>query len=848
MDTAADSDEDFDVPAENCDNSTDSENETDYGSKKQRKKPKETVENRKRKKKTKPIIGFAHYKKYNTRGKTKNALGASILSRVYKKYFPKKPAGTHQSCPICRIKFHKSYDQRHLLKKHSELFFADLKLKHVSSGQFKFYCQRLLSLESEAAPKSFTENKCNIVYGCDYCLESVIRNDQFLVHLVRHHYNVLKQKLIQLQGNPNQDKAEELSEMVANRPKRKRNENCESDTATKLSCLGRVENVDIKVEPGLSAPVEWHDDDEADLLTHSSEIFGIQDASKSLVKDLVSLIRPHLSRIALSNNFECQLCQFVYSPWDCSTHFCTNHPEVLFEHIKLPHVSNEQFVNCCRYAITAELCFVATETEKGLPCPYCSDSVIFHQNESTHQLRFHLVVAHAEILQERIISIQNSGNIDSLALLGSNSEQSRARPSSKSQKCSNWLRFLDLCKTVQEKDNDDSNKWKCTLCNAAKLTLNPPRHFLAEHPETLFESYRPENITDKQFQTLCSNVLYTESEKTIKYETNVKGRYAYKCHLCDVKCMWSENKTWHLASKHFDVLEQSLLMAKNVEENLSSECKIVKKAGIRDRTKFLLSKCLQARLEYPRFTKYLVAVRNKHRCVFCKTYSTRGTSFMEHLVEQHVNEVFKDMQLEGVSTDQFRFCCEQFLKSEVDLGQRETGSDLQCNYCKTEVKTEIGFRCHLVDKHYELMEEGLVRLQTEEAWICNETDCSVNKKRKIEYEEPTTAEANDKSFEDINEDSIEETNEDIDEESIEDPNKDLFEESNEKITEESHYETNEEVEANDTAEVECESDFIEDDEIEMDASKPKPVETVGLLSKLFGSKMDGLEPDMFDID
>lgn len=126
------------------------------------------------------------------------SLQNTTLAKVYDKYFPDKHATGMLKCPVCNYKFRWINGKRHLVKNHSELFFASVKLDNLTEEQFRLSCAKLLNLESATHSKTKAPDG-RAIYGCDYCQQTIHRIDQFLLHLVHKHYDILAKTLIRLQ-------------------------------------------------------------------------------------------------------------------------------------------------------------------------------------------------------------------------------------------------------------------------------------------------------------------------------------------------------------------------------------------------------------------------------------------------------------------------------------------------------------------------------------------------------------------------------------------------------------------------------------------------------------------------
>lgn len=206
---------------------------------------------------------FAHFKKFQR----KKGNYDSHISSIYHSYFPNKPTSRQLYCPVCNYQCYWQNGKRHMVKKHSELFLASVKLDSVSEQEFRLCCAKLMNLEPNS--HSRTKKKGREIFGCGYCQEAIQRKDQFLMHLMHKHYNVLSEKLIGLQndlkaGGREAKKTKRKKAVI--KPKRTKRQN-------KISNMNQVEipkvclyeptcteNVDIKVDPDLLEDLDYSED------------------------------------------------------------------------------------------------------------------------------------------------------------------------------------------------------------------------------------------------------------------------------------------------------------------------------------------------------------------------------------------------------------------------------------------------------------------------------------------------------------------------------------------------------------------------------------------------------------
>lgn len=403
-----------------------------------------------------------------------------------------------------------------------------------------------------------------------------------------------------------------------------------------------------------------------------------------------------------TDHYECLLCNSLVKRADrqylntfMSRHLAVRHVELYFDKIKHKSLDSYQFAKYCDQAVITELGQkIELEAGNRAQCPHCTFT--YNGNNTNCTLRFHMLRTHYEILKKKVARLQKGENIDTLMY---------ELVSKRRSLCKNWKRFCERYKDYTELVN---KKYVCKLCKA-RLSGNAVKiHLVTRHPETLFLAGKNSETTSSDRQTfhqLCSDVLDGETKlgKKVKY----KGIVGYKCHICKSKFRHRHSFTYHLANKHYSILEKNLNSRKAGFPTIPK----VKKKKIRNSQ---FSTAVQILSEFCTNFSSKIAGSRKTKCILCNgTFYSNLTR--RHFATKHVEKLFAPVKLENVTDELFGVCCRKLIRSQFVGTRLEIGLKIsyKCKYCPFLAKNSDYWKYHLVVTHYDTMKEILVRLQTD---------------------------------------------------------------------------------------------------------------------------------------
>lgn len=696
------------------------------------------------------------------------------FDKIFKTIFPNvtKYSEKEQKCPVCRIRLHRANCRAHLVEKHPDLVFSKFKLDTCTQERFKLCCSQLLNLELRTAQRKESV-RGNPVYGCDYCQESIQRTHQFRLHLTNKHFSILKDQLIDLQSNSGKYSISELADLETVKFKRKpgRNSNLNLENAEEAEIPGSslfnltayqetkkknaANGIDVlKLVYSNFYPPSKPEEKEQEC-PDCKQKFHRDNGKRHLVTDHADIVFADFKQEYLTEeqfklcctkvmNLECELadqdklngrpiykCRYCQDTIQRTQQY---HLHLVYKHFNELRDKLEDLQQDPGQYTAAEMAKCTVEQEKGAPksrkkkdkTPIEKDGNDKPEVEELAQ-DGNSVIKLEPASPEGSIEWSEAEEPD-YASDSDLADKNQIEIDSKSKnldgrsKCTNWKRLQDFCETVFETDrNVTGTKFKCLLCCNITPLFNRRGHLIREHPETLFETCKPKNITDDQFHNLSMNVLVAEVLKGEKIQCDNKRGSAFRCHLCNINCACRDNFRYHLASKHFQILKEIFITAKDKHPNLLLECKIRgdrPAGGRRKRGKYILSK---TRSDLSKFDlkclKYSTVHGEQRKCSFCSCFTTGKDNFLHHVLDQHVEHIFREIQLEGVTNEQFGKCWEQIFTSELDLGCKVgLGKEYKCYYCESPFKESTNLKLHLVSKHLDMIEDNVVRLQNEQVW------------------------------------------------------------------------------------------------------------------------------------
>lgn len=589
-------------------------------------------------------------------------------------------------CSLCRYLAPLCNPQGHLLNEHPETLFENCKPGTFTPEEFHALCVNILNEEVSKCKWVRAVNKSK-AFECHICSLKIFTRNNVRYHLASRHYNMLVENLVKNQNN------------------------------------NLLKTVQI---------ITYSHGHLRSRSNSKKNLFTIRRNMSTEQQKLANVINQNvIQKGDDSDQAECRIC---HTSWNqprskanrrIRKHFVLNHAEQLFDQTKLAHVTTEDFKFYCKHALSVEMSYsklVKQDVgEHSIICKYCDF-------KSKHDdFRYHIAIKHYKIMEGKITTLQEEGNIDSLR----KTELPKIRETQEKSNCKNWNRLNLTCKTSFILVPDKPGKLQCLLCKQLAQAANPRMHLVAHHPETLFENSKPRaNLTPEKFRVLCKNILYGESNLSQRIAGNTKTTRCYKCHLCKLKTHHTMFLRYHIASKHFTILQEKLLKMNDEEIQLQLEQGRVSKPVKRTRsTKDALgNKLLQ---------RYCNVWKNKVKCTICKGEFPETVTVLEHFVDVHLDSVFAEMKLNEVTNQQFKICCTQLMGKEAS--SRIGKSLYKCQHCKAvNIETQKELRYHLVNQHFTIMEEALVRLQTNQVWKrkgerdCEKASESFTKRRKIE--------------------------------------------------------------------------------------------------------------------
>lgn len=443
-------------------------------------------------------------------------------------------------------------------------------------------------------------------------------------------------------------------------------------------------------------------------------------------------------------------------------HLILTHPETLFEPDRLPKLTLEQFTICCKHALNRLL--IQGKQNSGrqgfFRCPFCNKNV-----RSSPYFQQHVVRMHSESVRAEIANVQTSTDPKEILSLSI----PRTMPNFTVSKCKIWHQFSKLCKTFYVTTTARKVK-KCKLCNENVLERSLSTHLIQYHPETLFENYKPSEWSTEKFQDNCKKLLQLEMTRGKQVKT-------YKCCFCPAKRPSGESFRYHLASNHLQNLWEKLV---NLMGGKSSKNLIAVEAQIEEMNDEgivstpTVSRNPKLRSQVPKTiqiskvtvqaegnkskakpkkktssqtlaTDLVVRLREKlfgvisfsdiHRCKICNE-SFKNRSFAKiHMIDTHADKLFVDMQLKNVTAENFQYCCDQLLKIEVKRSPRfyegKPPGKKKCLYCGEFIVGYHHLRYHFFIKHFEIMEEKLIRLQTQKEWLYKGDMVGIKRRRRL---------------------------------------------------------------------------------------------------------------------
>lgn len=500
--------------------------------------------------------------------------------------------------------------------------------------------------------------------------------------------------------------------------------------------LERIETMPIKAEqvdePSAdsdSQENDWLPDDndfQSDSLSDNQDLDSpkektLQKAKPVLNSDLVQQLsktaNEYLQKHPTSaNRYQCLLCDKLIIPTPSRAsfhsvvvfHVAMDHVEEFFMNIKCKNLGDSQFAKICQFALRSEFHPARQfETGRKIVCTKCN----FTCSSKTHRtFRMHLLKNHRNILEQKILGLQkeliSKEPVEVEQHLNKRLPQHQLVPS----KCKHWKQFNHTTKTFFKNH-------QCTLCGVSLSEKCFRLHLVRFHPETFFESSGTWDIVNKeQFHDLCDHVIESEANLAIRVELSGHhkkyGINGYECHLCGVGSYENLNKfIYHLASNHFRTLEEKLKQLVEDSNRDVSKLKAQNIGRIRGKSKFSTSYVVRFK-NCDNFCEQL-ANGSKLKCIFCNdTFSAK--SRRNHFIRHHLEKVFEEMKLNSVSESQFKMCCSEIIDREFATDRKT----FMCRYCNKRVwqSTQAAVKYHLVRFHFEILEEHLVRLQTDRIW------------------------------------------------------------------------------------------------------------------------------------
>lgn len=394
-------------------------------------------------------------------------------------------------------------------------------------------------------------------------------------------------------------------------------------------------------------------------------------------------------------------------------HLIKYHVEEFFLDVKDNGIDTSQFARYCQHAVSLEFDQAGPlATGKYFNCPHCKYKCA---RVSHRAFRTHLIGSHHPILKQKISQLQQqvrSEHPDDLENLLNKIHPIKRINEWSYSKCDYWARFAQTSKQFYKENN-------CALCQRKTNKSDYRRHLVIFHPETLFSTSGTWKTTDQlKFRRLCAYVLHSQADlaKRVKNSDRHKSKFGFECHICQTTTAKFQQHTCHLAAKHFKVLKEKLNLLEQ-EDNLDlTELEAQLKNHITIQNRVRNSGKIIGSLCQTYFEKLMAA--GKHNCTLCNV-KILSKNRRYHFLRNHVERIFSEMKLDNVSEHHFKVCCSEVMSIEIAKAKNSANEkNFKCQYCSKWVLPEkdSAIQDHLMLCHFEILEEHLVRLQTNRFW------------------------------------------------------------------------------------------------------------------------------------
>lgn len=419
--------------------------------------------------------------------------------------------------------------------------------------------------------------------------------------------------------------------------------------------------------------------------------------------------------------FKCSYCSATFTTrLNRSRHIILNHSEHHFSTLRQPNVSQREFREIVRLAITRNVKKSTVLGEPKQTCIICGMG--FDGSTANFQIRNHLIRVHYQSLAEQLLSRQQNNNVRSCPkcnhTMYSINEylQHACLITAKSEGT-----FSEANKAIitppSPPDNLTSSptndkKLPCSHCSQwFAIRRNLKHHQLRMHPEIFFASDpKLRNIPNDTLRAAVINLL--EAEGPSQW-----NEPSLQCPYCNTTFNYSQGKMQkfyfrvHLVSNHIERMHQKLTRNLELQElhlqqgdswKQDEEVKVPKILADPDSA----------------------ASRRLYSCNYCGLYKSKNFyGCMHHRYTAHVEQEFLHLKPADLSNDEFRTFVQLLFEELRDVHQAdEAGRSTLvscCPHCaKSSTSTggpqaRVGqMRQHMVQFHRELLTTQLIELLT----------------------------------------------------------------------------------------------------------------------------------------
>lgn len=403
----------------------------------------------------------------------------------------------------------------------------------------------------------------------------------------------------------------------------------------------------------------------------------------------------------------CKLCNQTVLRFIRDLHIVNTHPETILKQSKPIDCDQKEFQNTCKNLVCSESRLGKQPHSDTYSCQYCLHKVV-----SLQRHRLHLFTSHFNALRKKLKSMLESKETNQVSSVDKDINKlyflKDGNPSSE---------FMLQIRQKFYSTQIENNQQKCSICSIKVYKLDLRQHLTRVHPEVIFEHLKLKNVSNEQFKICCRKLIDDESVEANTVRINHRSRY--RCTYCEASFSRLHHYNYHQVMNHFEYLKKKLISLQEkpaalIESELETDF-LTKRRQIRGKTaveNFLQQLVLENFYKHPS--------SEERTCKICKEKLKCINITRLHLVEKHTEKVFAEMHLESVMKENFKYCCDHLLATEIAgsifITRPNKRSCRKCQYCETVVARPQLYLHHLVVKHFGIMEENLVRLQTEQVW------------------------------------------------------------------------------------------------------------------------------------